>query len=57
MKVDSFDGMEKDPLKTMFSIDGLSGYELGKILQTNYNIYVEKCTDKSSIVTIHINTQ
>ncbi|EAR95687.1 orn/lys/arg decarboxylase major region protein (macronuclear) [Tetrahymena thermophila SB210] len=55
--IDSFDQSQKDQLKTIFGIKNVHGYQLAKILQDKYNIWVEKCNSISVIVTIHINTE
>ncbi|KAL4453679.1 hypothetical protein ABPG74_009575 [Tetrahymena malaccensis] len=54
--IDSFDKSQKDPLKTIFGIKNIHGYQLANILQEKYNIWVEKYNSISVIVTIHINT-
>jgi hypothetical protein len=53
VKLANIDGVNMDPMKIVFAIDGMTGGEIWEKLETYYKINIEKTTNWAATLTVH----
>ena len=53
VKISKIEGVDMDPMKVVFAIDGMSGGEIWDRLEKDYKINIEKTTKWAATLTVH----